>query len=68
MKNIKVFVVIFIFSVFLTIFGFIIDSDEYVPNLMQNTLDFLLMTTLFFGFFSVLYLMGFLLIKVLGRG
>jgi hypothetical protein len=55
MKRRKVFLLILIFSVCLTILGFIVDSDEYVPDVVQNSLDFLLMTTLFFGFFSLCY-------------
>jgi hypothetical protein len=67
MKHRKVFLIILIFSICLTVFGFLIDSDEYIPDLVQNALDFLLMTTLFFGFFSIVYLIGFFLLKWIAR-
>lgn len=51
----------------LTILGFLVDSGEYVPDLVQNALDFLLMTTLFFGFFSLMYFIGFFLLKLIAR-
>jgi hypothetical protein len=53
----KVFLSILAFSIILTIFGFIVDSDEFVLDIKENVIDFIGMTTLFFTFFSLVYLM-----------
>ncbi len=60
MKKKNVFLAIFALSVFLTIFGFIVDSDEFVPDLKTNLIDFAGMTLLFFTFFSLVYLLIYL--------
>jgi hypothetical protein len=57
MKKKKVFLAIFLFSISLTILGFIVDSNEFVPDLKSNLADFFGMTALFFVFFSVVYLL-----------
>jgi hypothetical protein len=57
MKKKKVFLIIFLFSISLTIFGFIVDSDEFVFDIKENVIDFIGMTTLFFTFFSLVYLL-----------
>jgi hypothetical protein len=57
MKKKKVFLAIFLFSISLTIFGFIVDSNEFVLDLKANLADFFGMTALFFVFFSVVYLL-----------
>ncbi len=51
------FVAIFLFSIFLTILGFILDSNEFVLDLKANLTDFMGMTALFFTFFSLVYLL-----------
>lgn len=63
MSHKKVFLVILAFSACLTILGFIIDSDEYVPDLLVNSFEFIVMTAILSAFFFLLYLMGFFLVK-----
>jgi len=63
MNHKKVFLVILVFSACLTLFGFIIDSDEYVPDLLMNSMEFVVMTAILSGFFFLSYLMGFFLLK-----
>jgi len=42
-------------SIGLSLFGFILDSGEMEPSILQNAKDIVLMTTVFFGFGLLLY-------------
>jgi hypothetical protein len=56
MKKAKSFMLILMFSAFISILGFIFDMDERYPDIMVNIKDVLLMTALIFSAVSILYL------------
>jgi len=51
-RNIKIIAII---AFLLSIFGFIMDSDELDPSILQNLIDITLMTLIFFGTGMIVY-------------
>lgn len=67
MKNRNIFLLILLASASLTLFGFMADSDEYIPDFKTNIIDFSVMTALFFCFFSLLFILWKIISKYLIR-
>jgi len=55
MKHKRNILIIAIIAFLLSIFGFIMDSDELDPGRLQNLIDITLMTLIFFGTGMILY-------------
>ncbi len=55
MKHKRNILIIAIIAFLLSIFGFIMDSDELDPSRLQNLIDITLMTLIFFGTGMILY-------------
>jgi hypothetical protein len=51
-RNIKIIALI---AFLLSIFGFIMDTEELVPSILQNLIDITLMTFIFFGTGMIVY-------------
>lgn len=60
----KITLKIFLFSLILSVLGFLIDLNELDPSLLQNIKDIFLMTFLFFSFGIILYLLTILFQKI----
>lgn len=60
----KITLKIFLFSLILSVLGFLIDLNELDPSLLQNIKDIFLMTFLFFPFGIILYLLTILFQKI----
>jgi len=46
---------VLLLSASVALLGFIIDADEYVPDIVQNTIDFMIVTTLVFVTITTMY-------------
>ena len=57
MKSPKPLIPIFIISIFLTTFAYIVDSDPPYPNFLHTILEFFIMVILIAGLISGVYIL-----------